>query len=511
MTLRSRTMACRTAALLSLVLVAAWASRAAPTPAAQPDEGWRRYWGFLRQGNYLGALRVLQEERWEESRNPPQPSSRLFGMQILAEVLGAVGRYREAQEAFNRREPRPAPPPLPSARELKAARDVPLVPAEQLVLDAAREHQIVILNETHYHPEHRAFGARLIPRLRALGVKYFALETDGQGELDEAMRTGRVLVTTDPYAFEPQRAELLRAVLRSGMKMVAFDRLTSAEQAEVGRDPIRGIPAREAAMARNIDEQILHRDPGAKILIWVGMGHACKQPLEVNGKMEPFMALRLWQRTGIEPFTIYQLTDSGDPALDDRLYRLVAKSAGRSFQEPKAVRLPLASFSEKIPETLRHHPLYAGMVEGGLDAVILHPPDPWETAAGRPAWLRRDGAAELLGIVRRGEAPCEGCLVQALVAGDGDLGAPADQVLTDSRGEYHLRLRPGRYRLRVWEPAERAGEERVVAALPDVTCKARAKQQRIIRLGQDELGLKARPAHRSAGPTARERRPGGED
>jgi len=146
MTLRSRTTACRTLALLCLILSAAWVSGAVPTPAAQPDEGWRRYRVFLRQGNDLGALRVLQEERWEESGSPTQPSSRLFGMQILAEVLGAVGRCREAQEAFNRREPRPAPPPPPSSGELKAAREVPLVPAEQLVLDAVREHQIVILN-----------------------------------------------------------------------------------------------------------------------------------------------------------------------------------------------------------------------------------------------------------------------------------------------------------------------------------------------------------------------------
>ena len=49
----------------------------------------------------------------------------------------------------------------------------------------------------------------------------------------------------------------------------------------------------------------------------------------------------------------------------------------------------------------------------------------------------------------------------------------ADQVLTDNRGRFHLRVRPGRYRLRVWTPAAQAGDGRVIAALPAVTCSAR--------------------------------------
>jgi hypothetical protein len=493
MKLRSRPTAYWMATVLVLALAAALVSASAPMPAAQPTEGWRRHTGLLHQGNYLGALRVLQQERWEDSGDLSQSLPRRWGMQLLAQVLGAIGRYREAQETFNRGEPRPGAPPPPSPGELKAMRQVPMLPAEQLVLDAARQHQIVVLNETHWQPEHRAFGARLIPRLRALGVKYFALETDDQARLDEAMRTGRVTVTTDGFTYEPQRAGLVRAAVRSGMKLVAFDRRTPAELDEIRRDPIAAAPTREAAMARNIDEQILRRDPKAKVLVWVGMGHACKQPVELNGKKEAFMALRLWQRTGIEPFSIYQLSDSGDLAYDDRLYRLLAKSGGRPIRDPNAVRLPIASFSGKISDELRRHPVYFWLVDAGVDAVIVHPPDPFETATERPAWLRPDGAAEISGTVQCGEAPCEGYLVQALLAGDGDLAAPADQVLTNSQGQYHLRLHPGRYRIRVWEPAGQPGEERVVATLPEVTCKAHRKQRRDIRLERGGLGLGTAP------------------
>jgi hypothetical protein len=286
----NRTHLSRFKRIVPALLIAAAMSGA--MPAAQPREEWRRYRDLLRQGNYLGALRLLDQAPWQEGNVPPEDLSRLFGLQIVSEVLGAVGRCREAQEAFNRREARPQPPAPPPAETLKAVRQVPLEPAEQMVLRAVKEHQIVILNETHYQPEHRAFGARLISRLQALGVRYFALETDAQAPLDAAMQTGRVRLDTDPYSWEPQRAELLRAVLRAGMKLVAFDLHTPEEQAALRRDPIGAIPIREAAMARSIDEQILQRDHAAKVLIWVGMGHACKQPLDVNGEKQAFMALQ---------------------------------------------------------------------------------------------------------------------------------------------------------------------------------------------------------------------------
>src|SRR5207244_4006951 len=107
--------------------------------------------------------RALQEPWQNESAR----------LQTFSALQGAVGRYREAQETFNRAMP-PGQVPAPlSSGELEAIRETPMEPAEEMVLDAVRRHQIVLLNETHHQPEHRAFGARLIPRLAALGVKYF--------------------------------------------------------------------------------------------------------------------------------------------------------------------------------------------------------------------------------------------------------------------------------------------------------------------------------------------------
>src|SRR5207248_362179 len=148
---------------------------------------------------------------------------------------------------------------------------------------------------------------------------------------------------------------------RAGMKLVAFDRLRPDEAVAVHREPIQGIPLREAAMARTIDEEILRRDPHARVLVWVGMGHACKLPLDVNGTPRAMMARCLWQRTGIEPFCIYQLSDSGDPDMDEGLYRLVVKEAGRPIRDPVGARLPVDGYRRPIPAALRGHPVYGGM------------------------------------------------------------------------------------------------------------------------------------------------------
>ncbi len=165
----------------------------------------RQSGAYLAHGNYLGALRALRDD-------PARPSSRLTGLavewnrQMQVELLAAMGSYEEAQalqRAGEVRNPAPFPPP---DEERKVAREVRLEDANDLILRAVRSHQVVMLNEEHWRPEHRAFGTSLIPALRRAGVKYLALEARDQAPLDAATRSGIVKIQTDPYCYEPQRA-----------------------------------------------------------------------------------------------------------------------------------------------------------------------------------------------------------------------------------------------------------------------------------------------------------------
>jgi uncharacterized iron-regulated protein len=64
--------------------------------------------------------------------------------------------------------------------------------APAALASAVRQHRVVVLGEEHHHPEHRAFGARVLAYLRSAGVTHLALETGNQFTLDQAQREARI-------------------------------------------------------------------------------------------------------------------------------------------------------------------------------------------------------------------------------------------------------------------------------------------------------------------------------
>ncbi|MFL5338618.1 MAG: hypothetical protein ACJ8F7_00490 [Gemmataceae bacterium] len=454
---------------------------AGPSASAQQPPGGRNPPSFAaamqleKEGKYLAALRAL-------GKPEPSGNSNSTRLQVESWARNAVGQYDAGQKAFNDSRAisaRPTTPP--TAEELKAVRDVPLVPAEELVLDAVKRHQVVILNEAHHQPEGRALGARIIPRLPALGVKYFALETGNQAALDQAVKTGLVKTDTDPYSFDPPRAGLLRAVVSAGLTPVAID-LHPDEGAKSPTDPGERLTFRESSMARHL-QGILKSDSKAKVFVWVGFSHALKTPQ--GPRNTTWMAARFWKETGIEPFSIYQMSDASDPALADPIYRLMVMAAGREVKAPMATRLPVESFGTAMPAEVLQHPVYSLLAKLGADAVVLHPRKTATSAAKRPAWLRPADAAEIEGQLTCGRADCFGFLVQAVRAecADGDATeAPFDQVVTEAAGAFALRVPAGSYKLRVWALPDGADKDVLTAVVPAQTYAAGQKVTRDIRI-----------------------------
>ncbi len=154
--------------------------------------------------------------------------------------------------------------------------------------------RLVILGEEHHHPEHRAFGAHVLPLLRAVDITHLALETGAQAPLDEARQAGRVTPSTDGFSFERQRAAWL--------PLVAFD-MDADDAVWMQTHPDEAFAYRERRMAEHIVGRILEREPAAGALVWVGHGHGQKgTPLKM-------MAQYLWELAGEEPFSAYQLTN----------------------------------------------------------------------------------------------------------------------------------------------------------------------------------------------------------
>lgn len=165
--------------------------------------------------------------------------------------------------------------------------------------------------------------------------------------------------------------------------------------------PAESFSYRERRMAEHIVERIFAREPSARVLVWVGHGHGQK------GTRLKMMAQYLWELTGEEPFSAYQLTGDG--------------------------RRP------------------------GVDVLIRHPLPAYRH--GRPDWLRTATACALAGTVD----PPGTYLVQLHLATEGPSSTPLDQLLTDTDGVFELLAPVGDYLVRLWSPNEQLVHTQLIA------------------------------------------------
>lgn len=375
------------------------------------------YHTALSEGDYLRALAVARAAADEDA-----PMS--FINDAVMYLLQAVGRFAEADAARDQRTRREQqrglealPPQLQHVLRDAANREktlsceaaprvIAVERAPAALVSAVQQHRVVILGEEHPRPEHRAFGARVLADLRKAGATHFALEAGYQQPLDQAQRKARILPTTDPFSFEPQRAALLRSALHLDLPIVAFD--MDANDTEWLLNHPGDMQFRERRMAEHIAERILAPSPDARVLVWAGYNHV--QKVELGGvKM---MALQLWELVGEEPFCAYQLTGDGN--------------------------------------------------RPGVDLLIRHPASTY--ARGRPHWLR-PGRQSVQGRV----APRAACLVQLLPAAEGPTSTPVDQFLTDDDGEFQLLVPEGDYILRTWSASGGVGASHHLAVHDDLS------------------------------------------
>lgn len=276
---------------------------------------------------------------------------------------------------------------------------------EQLV----RAHRLVILSEEHHKSEHRAFGARVLPMLKRAGITHLALETSNQARLDQAVKARAVTPATDGwFTAEPQRAALLRTAIELHLPIVAFD-MDETDHAWMEEHSDESGEFRERRMAEHIIERILQKEPAARVLIWVGYGHAYKYCQPGLPKM---MAAWLWELAGEEPFSCYQQTER--------------------------------------------------LSQPWVDLVINHPEPTYRK--GRPEWLRTPNRYVVQGKI----VPPASCLVQLHLTQEGSAGTPVDQYLTYENGVFELLAPQGTYLLRWWSPDGQVIGERPLTLHTDV-------------------------------------------
>ena len=82
----------------------------------------------------------------------------------------------------------------------------------------AEGKRIVIINEAHHAPRHRAFTHRLMLALREAGFTHFAAETFTP-RMPSLLEDGAPMVRTGPYIRDPVFADLVRQAAKAGSRI----------------------------------------------------------------------------------------------------------------------------------------------------------------------------------------------------------------------------------------------------------------------------------------------------
>jgi hypothetical protein len=390
----------------------------------------------IAKNNYLAPLTKLKEleTQYQERRD---------FLYNFSYINSYVGNYANAHAYYDKINSHKLTPDLKSS-PIDAYQPLN---AKQVIGSIADKEQVIMINEEHDTPMHRAFTTELLPILYAKGFRYFAAET--LSDFDEDLNArgyptnvvlrrtekGLTLHGTGFYSADPVYGDLIRTALKLGFKVVPYESRDSQPCKPTLQEPMLCQNRREKGQAQNIYDRILRQDPQAKIIVHVGRGHNA----EIKGA-DGWIPMGVYFKdiTKIDPFTINQMTMSerSKPEFEDPLYRHVTQKW--SIKQPTVFQSKKADY----------------FTIAGTDLLIFHPRSVYEF--GRPVWLKIGGWRKAYDIdinsLNSGKTKLsltKPILVQAFLATENEEAVPVDQILiSDWSDGTKLMLPKGKYRIR---------------------------------------------------------------
>jgi hypothetical protein len=373
----------------------------------------------------LLAQYVTMQAAYDENN---ERAFRLIFGQYLSWFQTWIGDYPGAARSFSIAQPvqsDDAPSPLAGAWHAR--------PADEVILELAKDRKAVFFNEAHSAPVTRTLTVELLARLRAEGFTHFAAETLYVKEAEALRKRGYPTAKVGFYTEEPIYGEMVRAAQKLGYTIVAYD----AEDAGVG-------DARERAGAQALYDQVFKRDPNARLIVNAGFGHIQKTGVYLGGSS---MAKFFKKIAGVDPLAVEQtmLIQHARSDQDHPWYTAVMQTAHppRPFVYVDAGNKPWTLKPE----------LY--------DVSVFFPPT--AETEGRPNWVSLGGTRQPYSIssdLCRNQFPC---MIEARYAGEDedavaadravlniiDPTAPMSQRVLSNHGsaQSRLYLYPGNYRL----------------------------------------------------------------
>lgn len=324
----------------------------------------------------LKQLRGLENElKKQESDNAQDPKRRLFlaisMLQSIAHAKSFVGDTVGATVAKDTHQKNREIAYGKSKESLLAGDllDLNTAVAEDAIpaiVAASKDRQIVILNEAHTAPVHRAFAMRVARELRKIGFEYLACETFAEDDM-QPMANGYVTQQTGYFSNEPTYANFLNDAFAAKWKFVSYEGGATSEAHSLQ-------PTREATMAKNIVERIFKKNPKAKVFVFVGHSHVLALPASRTDNDESKFAAQLKRLTGIAPLTIDQehMFEHYKSEVQTGIYREALTKIGNT---PSVLRTPEGRF------------LKLAMNPNAVDIQVIHPAYRISQKTQRAEWL----------------------------------------------------------------------------------------------------------------------------
>ena len=386
---------------------------------------------------------------------------RMFAQQFQSFALAELGVYNQAVLSFPLKSEPPRDLVLPDPTRFKG------VDALDVISQLAADRRIVMINEAHHNAHTRQLTMALLPRLRALGFRYFAAEALGDDDPGLMQRGYPVKTSGSEYLQEPIYGEIVREAIRLGFVLVPYDGTSSAPQ------------IRDTEQAENLYRKVFAKDPTSRLFVEAGYAHIDKMKGRL-GEVEP-MAMKLAKLSGIEPLSIDQteFLETSWNASDD-YHALISRFPTRSPEvlinrdsnKPWSAQPKLYDLNVILPPALDVN-AFGNEVESGFgSARVRNVEDPTQLIVDsliapndmhRPTWLSLGGQRARWPIsteLCRNQVPC---VVDAHYANEPDDATAADSyVFIQSNSSCTLYLYPGRYRLRAWNAEGRTLSERII-------------------------------------------------
>jgi hypothetical protein len=240
-------------------------------------------------------------------------------------------------------------------KNIQLLKNIKNVDARKFISFIAPNYSVIMLNEAHNKPLHRAFAYSLLDDLYKRGFRYLAMEMLNPFPDQELTK---LTYKTGHFATEPVAGELIRLALELGYKLVAYEDPLGNQHTPTERDSIE---------AMNI-ANILKQDPQAKIFVYAGYGHIAEK--STTPDFIP-MGMAFKRMTGIDPLTI----DQTDMCEESNF------SFGKAFYNAYLEKYPVSSPSIPLdndePVNVTGTTLY--------DLTVIHPKTTYSYS--RPTWL----------------------------------------------------------------------------------------------------------------------------